>query len=99
MQNQENSFEGSDVELTGVKVGEVISNLDPRAAERVFVRILGVHDMSNTSPDNGIWANNCAASRFMTGDIPEPGDFVYVMFLNPNDPMACIWLGWVRTMV
>ena len=66
--------------------------------ERVLVRVLGIHDMENEKLENAIWADNLAFSKFSSGDIPDVGDFVYVMFPNVNNPMKVLWLGWVRSL-
>lgn len=91
---------GSDTHLGGIKIAEVIDNNDPKCCERVLVRVIGVHDMSapKTKTDYAIWADHCAPSKNRSGDIPEKGDFLYVMFPDLQDPMRCVWLGWVRHM-
>ena len=83
--------------LRGVKIAEVVSNHDPKAQERVLVRVLGVHNVNNKNVDNGIWAHHCAPSRDEYGDLPEPGDYIYGMFADPANPLAFIWFGFVRS--
>lgn len=85
----------SEASLSGVFIAEVINNLDPKGIERVRVRVIGVHDMDNNDPKNSVWANHCAFSKGTSGEIPDIGDFIYVMFIQ-NDPMAIIWMGWTR---
>lgn len=87
----------SEVDLGGMFIAEVVENLDPKALERVRVRVIGVHDMKNTEPNNSIWANHMAYSKSNSGEIPDIGDYVYVMFLQKS-PMHPIWMGWVRTL-
>ena len=81
--------------LSGLFLAQVVDNKDPKAMERVKVRVLGVHNMENDIPENSIWASHIAPSKLTTGEIPEVGDWLYVMFIQ-NDPMSCVWLGWVR---
>lgn len=87
---------GSDVSLKGIKVAKVIANGDPKAQERVFVRVIGVHDMSNEAEEYGIWAHHLAPSKSNSGEIPDVDDFIYVVFPDENDPNTCLWLGWCR---
>jgi hypothetical protein len=63
--------------------------------ERVRVRVLGVHDMTNKKKANSMWANHCAPSKSNSGEVPDIGDMIYVSFLQ-NNPMNIIWWGWVR---
>lgn len=97
MFSQEFTVRGSDVKLEGFFVAKVVKNADPKAQERVFVRVLGVHDLENEDEEYGIWAQHCAPSKNAGGDVPDVDDWVYVFFMHPNDPMSCVWLGWVRT--
>ena len=53
--------------------------------------------MNNTDTDNAIWAHHCAPTRSAAGDLPVPGDHVYVHFVNMADNMAIIWFGLVRS--
>ena len=85
----------NEVSLAGLHIALVVENMDPKALERVRVRVLGVHDMSNEDPENSLWAEHCAPSKSTSGEIPDKGDYVYVMFLQDN-PTTIIWLGWVR---
>ena len=71
----------------------VISNQDPKYRERLLVRVPGLHLMDFTDVDNSTWANHCSPTRLMSGGLPEPGDWVYVMFPNITDPFFCIWMG------
>ena len=73
-----------------------MDNLDPKALERIKVRVMGVHDMENTNKENAMWAQHCAPSKSCSGEVPDKDDYVYVMFLG-NNPMSPIWLGWVRS--
>ena len=98
MQRKEFSTNGSDVDLTGIKIGLVVDNMDQKGIERVKVRVLGIHDMNNTKVANGIWVNHCAPSKYVSGHVPDVGDWVYVQFMSDNDPMSAIWIGFVRGM-
>lgn len=83
--------------LRGLKVAEVVSNTDPKLQERILVRVLGVHNMKNTTIDNAVWAHHCAPTRDGSGSLPEQGDYVYVLFPDPGNPMAIVWLGFVKS--
>lgn len=85
----------NETNLEGLFIGLVVENLDPKALERVRVRVIGVHDMENTQKNNSIWANHIAPSKSNSGEIPDIGDFVYIMFLQKS-PMHPCWLGWTR---
>jgi len=80
----------------GIYVAQVVDNMDPKGLERVKVRVVGIHDMSIQNEDYAVWAERCCPSKYINnGDIPDIGDWVYVMFLN-GDPMRPVWLGYVR---
>ena len=87
---------GTDCDLSGIKQAQVVTNADPTAQERVFVRVLGVHDMSSTDVNYGIPSLHCAPSRNSSGEIPEVGDWLWVMFPDITNPAYCIYLGFVR---
>lgn len=91
-----NIFSGTDCDLSGLKIAKVLSNIDPTAQETVFVRVIGVHDMSIDDDNYNIPAYHCANSKQNSGEIPSYGDFLYVMFPDLNNPSYCVWLGWVR---
>lgn len=84
-----------ETDLSGLYIALVVDNADPKAIERVRVRVLGVHDMTNEDPENSVWAEHCAPSKSTSGEVPDIGDYVYVMFLQ-GSPTTIIWLGWVR---
>lgn len=84
-------------DLRGWKHAQVVSNEDPKSQERVLVRVMGIHNMANTDTDNAIWAHHCAPTRTASGDLPEPGDWLYGHFVNTKDFMAFIWFGFVRS--
>ena len=86
----------NEVDLGGIFIGLVVDNADPKAIERVRVRVIGVHDMDNTSKDNSIWAQHIAPSKSNSGEVPDIDDYIYIMFLQ-KDPLSPVWLGWVRT--
>lgn len=86
----------SEVNLNGIFIGLVVDNADPKALERIKVRVLGVHDMENEDPENCIWCSHIAPSKSNSGELPDKDDFVYVTFLQ-GDPMNALWLGWCRT--
>jgi hypothetical protein len=83
--------------LRGLKIAEVVANTDPKLQERILVRVLGVHNTKNTTIENAVWAHHCAPTRDGAGDLPEPGDYVYVLFPDLSNPMAIVWLGFVRS--
>lgn len=85
----------AEVDLSGIFIGLVVDNADPKALERVKIRVLGVHDMENENQDNAIWCSHVAPSRDSSGELPEKDDFVYVQFVQ-KDPMHPVWIGWVR---
>lgn len=87
----------NEIDLGGMFIGLVVENMDPKAMERVRVRVIGVHDMTNEDPNNSIWANHVAYSKSNSGEIPDKGDYVYIMFLQ-RSPMHPCWLGWVRVL-
>jgi len=97
MKKQDWQVTGSDVSLSGIHIALVVDNNDPKAMERVLVRVIGIHDMSNDKLENALWADRMAFSKFSSGDIPDVGDFLYVQFIN-NDPMHILWMGWVRSL-
>lgn len=86
----------NEINLSGIFIALVVDNKDPKALERIKVRVIGVHDMENEDPKNCIFASHCAPSKGASGEIPDPDDFVYVQFVQ-GDPMHCIWFGWART--
>lgn len=82
--------------LKGIKIAEVVSNEDAKMQERVLVRVIGIHNMANKDISNAVWANHCSPFRGASGDLPEPGDFLYVMFPDEKDPMSILWMGFVQ---
>jgi len=94
-------LEYTDVSLSGIFVAKVLKNKDNFVRERLYVRVIGVHDISDNFKDKdyGIWVEHCTPSLYRTGDIPDIDDDVYIMFLNNNadelNPNAGIWLGCV----
>jgi hypothetical protein len=96
MKLEELRFDGSDCDLLGFKIAQVVKNKDAKAQERVWVRVIGVHDMKSTDPDYGILAIHCAPSKSNSGEIPDIGDFLWVVFPDMVNPNFCLWLGWVR---
>ena len=85
----------NEVDLSGLFIGLVVDIMDPKALERIKVRVIGVHDMDNEDIDNSIWADHIAPSKGKSGELPNKNDFVYIMFLQRN-PMCPCWIGWVR---
>ncbi len=91
----------SDVDLNGIHKAYILNNIDEYGRERLFVRVLGVHDISDNFSDKkyGIWIEHCSPSIYRTGDIPQIGDEVYMMFFNSGilpeklDINKGIWLG------
>lgn len=98
MKNSEYSAFGSDVDLRGIHIAQVVDNNDPKAMERILIRVMGVHDMENTKLENAIWADRLAFSKFSSGDIPDVDDYIYIMFPDNKNPMKALWLGWVRSL-
>lgn len=95
------NLEYTDVSLTGIFIAKVLKNQDPLARERLYVRVIGVHDISDKFKDKnfGIWVDHCSPSLYRTGDIPDVDDEVFIQFMNDNadelNPNAGIWLGCV----
>jgi len=85
-----------DADLSGFKLALVIDNADPLCIERAKVRVIGVHDMLNEDPKNSIWAMHAATSKSGSGEVPDPGDWVYGFFLDKEDPMSFVWFAWAR---
>jgi hypothetical protein len=98
MLGEDYDLRSSDISLQGIFIGKVIINADPKALERVKVRIIGVHDMENKDDRNCIWAQHVAPSKGTSGEIPDINDYIYVMFLDPNNPLSAVWIGWCRTL-
>lgn len=96
MFEREYDYGAHEAYLGGIHIGKCITNSDPLALERVRVRILGVHDMTVEDEENSIWAVHIAPSKSNSGEVPDPDDWVYCVFLDKNDPMSCAWIGWVR---
>lgn len=86
----------TEVSLEGIFIALVVDNLDPKALERIRVRVLGVHDMDNDVKENSMWANHIAPSKSSSGEIPDIGDYVYISFVQSN-PLHLCWWGWVRS--
>ena len=99
MQNKDWDVYGSDVSLAGWHIALVVDNNDPKAAERVLLRVLGIHDMENDTPDNSVWADHCSPSKYGSGDIPDVGDWLYVQFPDAKNPMRVLWFGFVIGLV
>lgn len=88
----------ADASLYGIKIALVVDIDDPKACERIKVRVLGVNDMKNEDDNNYIWAAHCSPSKRGSGDLPTKGDYVYVMFMNPEDIMSALWIGYAKGM-
>ena len=88
--------------LDGIFIARILQNLDPLGRERLFVRVLGVHDISDQFENKsyGIWVDHCAPYYYTSGNLPPVGSEVYIQFCkgtdNVYDPMRAIWLGTVR---
>jgi len=95
MRLEELKFSGSDCSLSGLKIAKVIKNNDPKAQERVWVRVIGVHDMESTDDDYCIEAKHCAYSKSNSGEFPDKGDMVYGFFID-NNPNHFVYIGYVR---
>lgn len=87
----------NETDLGGIFIGLVIENQDPKALERVRVRVIGVHDMTNEDKNNSIWASHVAPSKSNSGEIPDVGDYLYIMFIQ-RSPMSPCYIGYVRTL-
>ena len=73
-----------------LKKAKVISNFDPEAMERLRVAVDGIHDLvESNSIDSGVWAEHCKPYKYSSGNLPEEGDYVYIIY----DPPMVIWLG------
>ena len=95
MFNRDNALNNEE-DLSGIYIASVIENKDPKAQERVLVRVIGLHDFTVKSLDNAIWAKHLAPMRNISGEIPHIGDHVYVQFVK-NNPLDCLWLGYARS--
>jgi hypothetical protein len=78
-------------------IGKVLNNIDEYKQERIFVRVLGIHNIEDNFQDKtyGIWLENGIAKKSISGDIPDIDDFVYII---PQDEFCQtgIYLGVVR---
>lgn len=95
MRLEELRLNGSDCNLSGLKIAKVIKNTDPKAQERVWVRVIGVHDMESTDPEYHVEAHHGAPSKSNSGEIPDVDDFLYGMFVD-NDPNHFVWMSYCR---
>ena len=95
MKLEDYKLDGADCRLDGLHIAKVIKTADPKAQERVWVRVIGVHDMMSTDPDYCIEARHIAASKSGSGEFPDKDDLIYVMFMQ-GDPNVCYYLGWAR---
>jgi len=88
--------------LSGIYVAKVLSNTDEKQRERIFVRILGIHNIEDNfeNKDYGIWSENANSTPYLSGYIPDVDNYVYVMFLKDNnnvyDSQKCVYFGEVR---
>jgi hypothetical protein len=78
-----------------INIAKVISNKDDLKRERIFVRVVGVHDMNDDNSNNGIWLENGLSTPFTSGYIPEVDSFVYMQFFNERIDKG-IYMGTVR---
>jgi hypothetical protein len=87
-------------DLAGIYIAKVLNNIDNLKQERIFCRILGIHNIEDNFSDKtyGIWIENGLAIRNFSGNIPDVDDMVYIMFVN-NNPMTAIYFGIVRNQV
>jgi len=76
-------------------IAKVISNEDELKRERIFVRVVGIHDMDDESSENGMWLENGISTPFTSGYIPEVDSFVYIQLFNERIDKG-IYLGQVR---
>lgn len=95
MRLEELKFQGSDCSLVGLKIAKVIKITDNKAQERVWVRVIGVHDMESTDESYCIEARHIAPSKANSGEFPDKDDMIYGLFMN-DDPNVFYYLGWVR---
>lgn len=93
----ENKLQGNDVSLSGMFLAKVLKNPDAKAQERVWVRVLGIHDMEDPDKEYGIWSHHLAYSKGASGEIPEIDDWLWVVFPDHYNPNICLYLGWSRT--
>jgi len=89
-----------DIDLSGMFIGLVVANNDELQRERIFCRIVGIHNINDQNSLNGIWVENANSSAYESGKIPKVNDYVYLMFLkdvnNEYDPNKAIYFGVVR---
>lgn len=81
-----------DVDLSGIHIGKVVNNQDAKGLLRVEVTIPGI-----TAENVTLWAQRVSPTKFAS-DTPAIGDYLYVMFLNPHDPMSAVWIGYVNSL-
>lgn len=88
------------MDLSGIYMGKVLHNADPKRVDGIFCRIINFHDMSDQSDENGTWVNDGIGRDGVSGNAPPPmrdGKHVYViiMFIN-NDPKRAFYFGEVK---
>jgi hypothetical protein len=95
MRLEDLKLDGADCRLDGLHIAKCIKTTDPKAQERVWVRVIGVHDMESTDPEYCIEARHIAPSKGTSGEFPDKDDLIYGLFMQ-NDPNVFYYLGYVR---
>jgi len=90
------------IDLSGIYIAKVLSNTDEKQRERIFIRVIGVHNIEDnfTNKEFGIWSENANSTPYMSGYIPNVDAYVYVMFIKDSmgvyDTQRCVYFGEVR---
>lgn len=95
MNFSEYKFDNADCSLDGLKIAKVVNRVDAKAQERVWVKVIGVHDMKNDDPNYCIEAIHIAPSKCNCGEFPNVGDTIFGFFIN-EDPNRFYYIGWAR---
>lgn len=95
MRLEELKMSGSDCSLSGLKIAKVIKITDTKSQERVWVRVIGVHDMESKDPEYFIESRHIAPSKSNSGEFPDVDDMIYGTFMD-GDPNIFYYFGWCR---
>jgi len=65
------------IDLSGMKIGKVLQNIDEKKRERIKISVYGIH-----AEDVGVWAENANSIPGFSSWIPKVGDSVFCMFIK-----------------